>query len=43
MLDDCVSLGDFKTNAKRFCFQDSKLLIHEKELNLSISFPRFLE
>jgi hypothetical protein len=43
VFDDCERLEDLKTHTKRFCFQDSNLLIHEKELNLSISFLRFLE
>jgi len=43
MFDDCVRLEDLKTHAKRFCFQDYNLLIHEKELNLSMSFLRFIE
>jgi hypothetical protein len=42
MFDDCVRLEDFKTHAKRFCLQDSNLIIDEKELGLSISFLRFM-
>jgi hypothetical protein len=43
VFDDCERLEDLKTHAKRFCFQVFNLLIHEKELNLSMSFLRFLE
>jgi hypothetical protein len=43
VFDDCEGLEDFKTHAKRFCFQDSNLLIHVKELSLSMSFLRFHE
>jgi hypothetical protein len=43
VFDDCEGLEDLKTHAKRFCFQDSNLFVHEKESNLSMSFLRFLE
>jgi hypothetical protein len=43
VFDDCEGLEDLKTHAKRFCFQDSNLLIHEKKLNLSMSFLTFLK
>jgi hypothetical protein len=42
MFDDCIRLEDFKAHAKRFCYQYSNLIIHEKELCLSMSFFRFM-
>jgi hypothetical protein len=42
MFDDCVRVEDFKTHAKKFCFQYSNPFIHEKELYLSMSFLAFL-
>jgi hypothetical protein len=41
VFDDCEGLEDCKTYAKRFCLQYSNPFIHEKELNLSMSFLRF--
>jgi hypothetical protein len=42
MFDDCIRLEDIKTRAKRFCHQYFNLIIHEKELCLSMSFLRFM-
>jgi hypothetical protein len=42
MFDDCVRLEDIKTHAKKFCYQYSNLIIHEKMICLSMSFLGFL-
>jgi hypothetical protein len=43
VFDNCEGLEDCQTYAKRFCLQDSNPFIHKKELNLFMSFLRFLE
>jgi hypothetical protein len=42
MCDDCLRLENIKTHAKRFCYQYFNLIIHEKELCLSMSFLKFM-
>jgi hypothetical protein len=42
VFDDCEELEDCKTHAKRFCYQYSNPIIHEKGICLFISFLRFL-
>jgi hypothetical protein len=43
MFNDCVRLEDLKTHAKRFCYQYSNIIIHEKGDWLVYKFSWILE